>query len=159
MMFYTYIWCIYGSPETVTSDRGPQFISAFMDELCNLTGVQQKLSSGGHPQTNGNIEVYNQYLQLRLHPFLNHFQDNWSELLPAIDFTQTVTSHSSTDLTPAMMEMGTQPHISYNWLKRVCNIRTFKNTVKKQVDQQETRIFAQRIREYVSWAKVNLAIT
>lgn len=32
-LYFTYIWRIYGSPETVTSDQGPQFVSAFTNEF------------------------------------------------------------------------------------------------------------------------------
>ena len=40
-------------PMEVTSDRGPQFTSAFWKAFCALVGVKPKLSSGFHPQTNG----------------------------------------------------------------------------------------------------------
>ena len=75
-LYYEHPWWIYGALETVTSDRGPQFISAFMDELCKLTGVKQKLLTTYHPQTNSNIEILNQYINQHLYPFINHFQDN-----------------------------------------------------------------------------------
>jgi len=75
-MYYQHVYRIFGVPETMTSDRGPQFIAAFMDELCKLTGVKQKLSTAEHPQTDGNTEIYNQYLNHRLRPFINHYQDN-----------------------------------------------------------------------------------
>ncbi len=29
VLFYTHVWGVFGHPETVTSDRGPRFISAF----------------------------------------------------------------------------------------------------------------------------------
>ena len=58
-MYYRYIWRIYGSPRSIVSDRGPQFISAFMNELCLLTGIKQKLSTAYHPQTDGNTEIVN----------------------------------------------------------------------------------------------------
>jgi len=48
-LYYTYIWGIYGTLETTVADRGPQFISYFMDKLCKLTGVQQQLSTADHP--------------------------------------------------------------------------------------------------------------
>ena len=61
-LYYEYIWRIYGTPETATSDRGPQFISAFTDELCKLVRVKQKLSTAYHPQTDESTEVLNQYI-------------------------------------------------------------------------------------------------
>ena len=47
-MYYRYIWRVYGPPRSIVSDRGPQFISAFMDELCKLMGIKQKLSTAYH---------------------------------------------------------------------------------------------------------------
>ncbi len=99
-MFYEHPWRIFGTPESVTSDRGPQFISAFFEELCKLMGVKQKLSTANHPQTNGSTEIINQYIQLRLRPFINHYQDNWSELIPALDLAQATVPHETTGLSP-----------------------------------------------------------
>jgi hypothetical protein len=48
-LYYEYPWRMYGAPETITSDRGPKFISAFTDELCKLTGVKQKHSTAYIP--------------------------------------------------------------------------------------------------------------
>jgi len=52
-----------------------------------------------HPQTDGNTEILNQYIDQRLRPFVNHFQDNWSDLLPAMEFAQAILPHESTGLT------------------------------------------------------------
>jgi transposase InsO family protein len=117
-LYYTHIWRIYGTPETVTSDRGPQFVSAFTDELCKLTGVKQKLSTAYHPQTDGNTEVLNQYINQRLRPFVNHFQDNWSTLLPAMDFAQASLTHESTGISPFELEFGYKPRMHFDWKER-----------------------------------------
>ena len=37
----------------------------------------------------------NQYLDQQLQPFVNYYQDNWSELLPMIDYAQLTLLHSS----------------------------------------------------------------
>jgi len=84
-LYYQHVWRVHGPPRSMVSDRGPQFISAFTNELCRLTGIKQKLSTTYHPQTNGSTEVVNQYLDQRLRPFISYFQDDWSDLLPCID--------------------------------------------------------------------------
>src|SRR6266496_5976186 len=86
-----------------------------MDELCKLTGVKQKLSTANYLQTDGNTEILNQYINQRLHPFINHFQDNWSDLLLAMDFTQAILPHKSTGLTPYKLELSYKPHLHFNW--------------------------------------------
>ena len=58
-LYFIHIWRIFGPPRSVVSDRGPQFISAFMDELCRLISVKQKLLTAYYPQIDGNTEIVN----------------------------------------------------------------------------------------------------
>ncbi|KAL0149885.1 hypothetical protein M9458_054816 [Cirrhinus mrigala] len=46
----------FGLPEEIVSDRGPQFISHVWKAFFKLLGVTVNLSSGYHPQTNGQTE-------------------------------------------------------------------------------------------------------
>ncbi|KAL0184929.1 hypothetical protein M9458_020625, partial [Cirrhinus mrigala] len=46
----------FGLPEDIVSDHRPQFISRVWREFFNLLGVSVSLSSGYHPQTNGQSE-------------------------------------------------------------------------------------------------------
>ena len=153
-LYYQHVWRIYGTPETATSDRGPQFISAFTDELCKLTGVKQKLSTAYHPQTDGNTEVLNQYIDQRLRPFVNHFQDNWSSLLPAMDFAQASLPHSSTGMSPYELELGYAPRMHFDWKERT----TTSPTIREQLTREEAQAFASRTHEAVKWATENLKL-
>ena len=85
-MFIEHVYRHRGLPTTIVSDRGLQFVSAFWNELCRILGVQLKLSTAYHAQTDGQTEIVNQHIVNRLRPFINRYQDNWSELLPLIDF-------------------------------------------------------------------------
>src|SRR5208282_3751563 len=106
---------IYGPPVTIVSDRGPQFISAFWKEFTGILGIKLKLSTAYHPQTDGQTEIVNQYLDQRLRPFVNYFQDNWSELLPIMDYAGATLPHSSTGFAPIQLEMGYLPRTSFDW--------------------------------------------
>jgi transposase InsO family protein len=41
-LFITHIWRYYGPPDTIVSDRGPQFISSFWKEFCSILGTKLK---------------------------------------------------------------------------------------------------------------------
>ncbi len=50
------IWKLHGLPWRVVSDRGPQFVTAFMKELFQMLGIEAMTSTAYHPQTNGQTE-------------------------------------------------------------------------------------------------------
>jgi hypothetical protein len=87
-LYVTYVYRYHGAPDSAVSDRGPQFVSRFWAEFCRILGVKRKLLTAFHPQTDGQTEIMNQYLDQRLRPYVNYYQDNWSELLPLMDYAQ-----------------------------------------------------------------------
>ncbi len=50
------VFCNFGLPEDIVSDRGPQFISRVWKSFFKLLGVTISLSSGYHPYSNGQTE-------------------------------------------------------------------------------------------------------
>jgi transposase InsO family protein len=57
------VWRNYGLPSSIASDRGPQLASQVMRDLCKQLGIQPKLSTAFHPQTDGQTERMNRDLQ------------------------------------------------------------------------------------------------
>lgn len=49
----------YGMPRAITSDRGSNWISRFWRRFCELSGVEQRLSTVYHPETDGATERMN----------------------------------------------------------------------------------------------------
>jgi len=62
-------------PESIISDRGVQFAAGMIRELNNLLGIQTKLSTAYHSQTDGQMERINQELKQYLRVFINHRQE------------------------------------------------------------------------------------
>jgi transposase InsO family protein len=113
-----YIETIYrwkGPPDTIVSDRGGQFISKFWDEFCRILGVKLRLSTSHYPQADGQTEILNQYIAQRLRPFINYYQDNWSELLPMMDFAAGILRHDTTGVSPFLVDNGYEPRTSFDW--------------------------------------------
>lgn len=60
-----HVFRIHGIPLDIVSDRGPQFTSRVWKEFCRALGATASLSSGHHPQSNGQTERANQDLEDR----------------------------------------------------------------------------------------------
>jgi transposase InsO family protein len=60
------IWRIHGILRRIISNRGPQFASKFMKELCNALEIKRNLSTTYHPQTDSQTERINQEIKTYL---------------------------------------------------------------------------------------------
>ena len=72
-LYITYVWRTHGPPNSIVSNRGPQFISEFWNEFYQILGIKLKLSIAFHLQTNRQTEIMKQYIDQRLHPFINYY--------------------------------------------------------------------------------------
>jgi hypothetical protein len=57
---------LHGTPKSIVSDRDEVFTSSFWSELFKLLKTDLKLSSAYHPQSDGQTERVNQYLEMFL---------------------------------------------------------------------------------------------
>jgi hypothetical protein len=58
-MFFKEVVSLHGIPFTITSYRDPKFMSHFWRTLWRLIEIELCISSSYHPQSNGEIEVFN----------------------------------------------------------------------------------------------------
>ena len=58
-LFRNNVWKLHGLPESVISDRGPQFVAGMIKKLNKMLGIETKLSMAYHPETDGQIERTN----------------------------------------------------------------------------------------------------
>jgi len=62
-LFRDNVWKLHGLPESVILDRGPQFVAGLMKELNKMVGIETKLSTAYHLETDGQMERTNQELE------------------------------------------------------------------------------------------------
>ncbi len=103
---------LHGLPEEIVSDRGPQFASKFWHRLFKLLGVDIRLSSAFHPETDGQTERTNQTLEQYLRCTVNYQQDDWLDLLSQAEFAYNNTTHASTGISPFFANYGFHPRFS-----------------------------------------------
>ena len=77
----TQIFCRFGMPRAIISDQGTHFCNRTFQALLKRYGVQHRVSTPYHPQTNGQAEVSNRQIKLLLEKNVNSSRKDWSQKL------------------------------------------------------------------------------
>ena len=99
----------HGMPKELISDRGVLFTSKFWRALMGQLGVNHKLSTAYHPQTDGQTERLNQTMEQYLRSYISYQQDDWVELLPLAQFAYNSSKSEATGLSPFFANYGYEP--------------------------------------------------
>jgi len=132
-LFRDNVWKLHGLPESVVSDRGPQFAAELTKELNQMLGIKMKLSTAFHPQTDGQMERMNQELEQYLRFFIEHRQSDWPEWLAAAEFAINNKVHMATKVSPFMANYGKELRMGGNIRKKgkVESVTEFVERMKK----------------------------
>ena len=98
-VFYEHFIAVFKVPTKLLSDRGVNFMSTLVEELCSAFGIQKCRTTAYHAQCNGQVKRFHQTL-FRMIGKLSHdkkaqWEQHLLELLQAYNSTQSVvTSYS-----------------------------------------------------------------
>jgi len=103
------VYKLHGMPSSLISDRDRIFTSTLWRELFSLAGVQLRMSSAYHPQTDGQTERVNQCMETYLRCFVHACPTKWSSWLPLAEFWYNTSKHSSLGRSPFEALYGHAP--------------------------------------------------
>jgi transposase InsO family protein len=101
----------HGIPRTIISDRDKLFTSNYWATLMAEIGIQRKLSTAYHPQTDGQTERTNRTMKTYLKIYSNTKQNNWVSLLAMAQMAYNNKISEATGQTPYFANHGKHPNL------------------------------------------------
>lgn len=111
--FFCSVYRLHGLPVTIVSDRGRQFTSKFWQVLCQRLKIDAKLSTAFHPETDGQTEIANAFMNQYLRQFVNYAGDDWAQWLPSSEFAANNSVSATTNTTPFFANSGQHPRLGF----------------------------------------------
>jgi len=108
-VFMREIFQLHGVPKHILTDRGSIFTSDLWKETTPELGIEQRLSTVFHPQTDRQTEWTNCTLDQYFQAYINYQQDNWKELLPMAEFAYNNGYQESIKRTPLYANYRVNP--------------------------------------------------
>ena len=84
MVFYKNFIADFGVPTKLLSDRGANFMSALVEELCTVFGIQKCRTTAYHAQCNGQVERFHQTLFCMIGKLMHDKKAQWEQHLPEL---------------------------------------------------------------------------
>lgn len=150
-LFMIKIFKHHGLPDDIISDRGAIFNSKFWKQILSMLEIKPNMSTGFHPQTDGQTEKTNATLEQYLRMFVNYQQDNWSELLSHAEFSYNNHCQTSTNVSPFYANYGFHPKFKMdlsslqNSTETVPASTEFVNKMKEIHDEMKAEITSAQI--------------
>ena len=104
-----HVWTLHGLPFWHNTNRGPQFTAPYMWNLYKNLGINQQFSTAYHPETQGQVESNNKWLETYLCMFSAYRQDDWAGFLHTAEFAYNNHHHPSIRLTLFYANYGYHP--------------------------------------------------
>ena len=148
------VFCRYGCPRIIVSNRGRNFMSKLISALCKMFQITRHHTSSYHPQTNSAVERTNSTLAQILRSYIGANQSDWVNLLPcALMSLRSKPCTESTGFSPYQLLFGKEmeipidtalvpktslPQSTQDYLSNlISRLKKVKNQAKeKQLEQQ-----------------------
>ena len=105
------VFGIFGPPETLHSDQGPEFENKVVKQLQDVFGYKKTKTTPYRPQGNSVSERMHSTLHGMLSMYGNIAQNNWAEVLPFIQLAHNTSFSSTMHETPFFLMFGRQARL------------------------------------------------
>jgi hypothetical protein len=107
-----HVWKLHRIPLIHGTNHSSTFTANFMKSIYKDLGIEPRFLMAYHPQTQGQVENNNKWMETYLRMFCSHRQDDWADLLPTAEFAYNNHHHLSIDTTPFFANYGYHPTLT-----------------------------------------------
>ena len=138
-LFLKHYFKDHGIPKTIVSDRDPKFTALLWKNFMKILNSKQKLSSAFRPQTDGQTERTNRFIQDYLRGSINSFQNDWDDFINIAEFAYNSRFHSSIGMSPFEADIGYNPYTPID-VKRDKEFKSLKTSEQEFLLRQEANL-------------------
>lgn len=91
---------LYGLPDTILTDIGPQFASVLYQGVLSMLGVSANYATTYHPQTNGQVEWFNHPIVRQLRHYVSDHVKTWDQYISVMTTAYNSKVHESSREAP-----------------------------------------------------------
>ena len=106
---------IFGTPESIHSDRGTVFENKLIQDLCHILKMKKTKSTPYYPQGNGVIERLFRTVKDMVFATVESSGQKWPDVIPLVERALRCTRHAWTNFTPYEIVFGRPMPIT--WLR------------------------------------------
>ncbi|GBG88725.1 hypothetical protein CBR_g48255 [Chara braunii] len=106
----------FGLPKSIISDRDVQFTSELWKAAAAEQGTQLQMTSGNHPEANGQAEQLTRAVQHLLRHYIKPNQVDWDEKFALIASLYNNAVHSATGVSPNSLLLTFKPRLPLDFL-------------------------------------------
>jgi hypothetical protein len=158
-LFFREVFRLHGLPKTIISDRDSRFMSTFWQELFRLVGTALTPSTSYHPQTDGQTEIINKWVEGYLRNYVAGQQKAWVRWLHLGEYCYNTTQHMSIGMSPfralysydplSFVEIAfgdSRAPMAQDWIQQSQDIlRELKDHLQRAQNQQKVQADKHRV--------------
>ena len=110
-VFYKCFIVVFGVPTKLLSERGANFMSTLVEELCATFGIQKCHTTTYYAQCNGQVEGFHQMLFHMIGKLVHNKKAQWEQHLPELLQAYNSTQLVVTSFSPHYLMFRRCPHL------------------------------------------------
>ncbi|RDX80565.1 hypothetical protein CR513_38874, partial [Mucuna pruriens] len=159
------IFCRFGVPKALISDQGSHFCNRAMSSLLEKYGVAHRIATTYHPQTNGQVEVFNREIKKILQKLTKPNWKDWSHHLEDALWAHRTAYRTPLGMSPYRIVFGKTCHLPVElehrayWAVKKCNMAYDQAGEERKLQLQELEelrleayenscIYKQRVKQF-----------